>query len=78
MRSAWTQKPPFTVSLVLPARSQEVLRMVSRLKDTRTPVLISGESGTGKNSSPRYSLPRSLCRVSRCRRRLWLPCADAD
>jgi two-component system, NtrC family, response regulator AtoC len=27
---------------------QEVLRMVSRLKDTRTPVLIYGESGTGK------------------------------
>ncbi len=27
---------------------QEVLRMVSRLKDTRTAVLISGESGTGK------------------------------
>jgi DNA-binding NtrC family response regulator len=28
---------------------QDVLRMISRLKDTRTPVLISGESGTGKN-----------------------------
>ncbi len=27
---------------------QDVLRMVSRLKDTRTPVLIYGESGTGK------------------------------
>ncbi len=27
---------------------QDVLRMISRLKDTRTPVLISGESGTGK------------------------------
>jgi DNA-binding NtrC family response regulator len=27
---------------------QNVLRMISRLKDTRTPVLISGESGTGK------------------------------
>jgi DNA-binding NtrC family response regulator len=26
----------------------DVLRMVSRLKDTRTPVLIAGESGTGK------------------------------
>jgi len=26
----------------------EVLRMVSRLKDTRTPVLVTGESGTGK------------------------------
>src|ERR1700733_6866608 len=30
------------------ANIQEVLRMISRLKDTRTPVLISGESGTGK------------------------------
>jgi DNA-binding NtrC family response regulator len=29
-------------------RIQEVLRLVSRLKDTRTPVLITGESGTGK------------------------------
>jgi DNA-binding NtrC family response regulator len=29
-------------------RIQDVLRMVSRLKDTRTPVLIMGESGTGK------------------------------
>jgi two-component system, NtrC family, response regulator AtoC len=27
---------------------QHVLRMISRLKDTRTPVLVSGESGTGK------------------------------
>jgi two-component system, NtrC family, response regulator AtoC len=27
---------------------QHVLRMISRLKDTRTPVLICGESGTGK------------------------------
>src|ERR1019366_7658985 len=27
---------------------QDVLRMVSRLKDTRTPVLVTGESGTGK------------------------------
>jgi two-component system, NtrC family, response regulator AtoC len=30
------------------AKLQDVLRMISRLKDTRTPVLISGESGTGK------------------------------
>ncbi|HMK28980.1 MAG TPA: sigma-54 dependent transcriptional regulator [Terriglobales bacterium] len=30
------------------AKIQDILRMVSRLKDTRTPVLISGESGTGK------------------------------
>jgi two-component system, NtrC family, response regulator AtoC len=30
------------------AKIQEVMRMVSRLKDTRTPVLIFGESGTGK------------------------------
>jgi two-component system, NtrC family, response regulator AtoC len=27
---------------------QHVLRLISRLKDTRTPVLIAGESGTGK------------------------------
>jgi two-component system response regulator AtoC len=30
------------------ARIQDVLRMISRLKDARTAVLISGESGTGK------------------------------
>jgi DNA-binding NtrC family response regulator len=30
------------------AKIQNVLRMISRLKDTRTPVLITGESGTGK------------------------------
>jgi two-component system response regulator AtoC len=30
------------------AKIQDVLRMVARLKDTRTPVLIYGESGTGK------------------------------
>ncbi|HZR55360.1 MAG TPA: sigma-54 dependent transcriptional regulator [Terriglobales bacterium] len=30
------------------AKIQDVLRMISRLKDTRTPVLITGESGTGK------------------------------
>jgi Response regulator containing CheY-like receiver, AAA-type ATPase, and DNA-binding domains len=30
------------------ANFQDVLRMISRLKDSRTPVLISGESGTGK------------------------------
>ena len=30
------------------AKVQDVLRMISRLKDTRTPVLIAGESGTGK------------------------------
>jgi two-component system response regulator AtoC len=29
-------------------RIQDVLRMIARLKDTRTPVLIAGESGTGK------------------------------
>jgi DNA-binding NtrC family response regulator len=29
-------------------RIQNVLRLISRLKDTRTPVLICGESGTGK------------------------------
>jgi len=32
------------------AKIQDVLRMVSRLKDSRTPVLITGESGTGKES----------------------------
>lgn len=30
------------------AKIQDVLRIVGRLKDTRTPVLICGESGTGK------------------------------
>ena len=30
------------------AHIQDVMRMISRLKDTRTPVLIAGESGTGK------------------------------
>jgi DNA-binding NtrC family response regulator len=30
------------------AKIQDVLRMIWRLKDTRTPVLIAGESGTGK------------------------------
>lgn len=30
------------------ANIQDVLRMISRLKETRTPVLITGESGTGK------------------------------
>ncbi|MGH9712317.1 MAG: sigma-54-dependent transcriptional regulator [Candidatus Acidiferrales bacterium] len=30
------------------AKIQDVMRMVSRLKDTRTPVLVTGESGTGK------------------------------
>lgn len=30
------------------ANIQDVLRVISRLKDTRTPVLVSGESGTGK------------------------------
>jgi two-component system, NtrC family, response regulator AtoC len=30
------------------SKIQDVLRMIARLKDTRTPVLIIGESGTGK------------------------------
>ena len=30
------------------AKVQDVLRMIARLKDSRTPVLIAGESGTGK------------------------------
>ncbi len=35
------------------ANIQDVLRMISRLKDTRTPVLITGESGTGKELAAR-------------------------
>src|SRR6267143_28306 len=35
------------------ANIQDVLRMISRLKDTRTPVLISGESGTGQELAAR-------------------------
>ncbi len=30
------------------SKIEDVLRMISRLKETRTPVLITGESGTGK------------------------------
>jgi two-component system response regulator AtoC len=30
------------------SKIQDVMRMISRLKETRTPVLITGESGTGK------------------------------
>jgi DNA-binding NtrC family response regulator len=29
------------------------MRMISRLKETRTPVLITGESGTGKELAAR-------------------------
>ena len=43
------------------AKIQEVLRMVSRLKDTRTPVLISGESGTGKELVARAIHFRGAC-----------------
>src|SRR5436305_8761865 len=32
---------------------QDLLRMIARLKDTRTPVLITGESGTGQELVPR-------------------------
>src|SRR5216683_2006584 len=35
------------------ANIKDVLRMISRLKDTRTPVLIAGESGTGKELAAR-------------------------
>jgi two-component system, NtrC family, response regulator AtoC len=35
------------------ANIQDVLRMISRLKDSRTPVLVSGESGTGKELAAR-------------------------
>ncbi len=38
----------YTASSGRPVKIQDVLRMVARLKDTRTPVLIYGESGTGK------------------------------
>jgi len=31
------------------AKIREVLRIIGRLKDTWTPVLICGESGTGRN-----------------------------
>jgi len=59
------------------AKIQEVLRMVSRLKDTRTPVLISGESGTGKELVARAdSFPRCLRRS--CFRRCGLRFAGAD
>jgi DNA-binding NtrC family response regulator len=54
------------------ANIQDVLRMVSRLKDTRTPVLISGESGTGD------TLPRSAGENTVCRSGLWFACTDAD
>jgi DNA-binding NtrC family response regulator len=30
------------------AKIQDLMRMIARLKDTRTPVLVAGESGTGK------------------------------
>src|SRR6266849_5563782 len=36
------------------AKIQDVLRMIGRLKDTRTPVLIFGESGTGKMDGARH------------------------
>lgn len=35
------------------ANIQEVLKMISRLRETRTPVLITGESGTGKELAAR-------------------------
>ena len=46
--TASTRKRNFTESWAPPPKIQDVLRMISRLKDTRTPVLITGESGTGK------------------------------
>ena len=50
------------------ANIQDVLRMISRLKDTRTPVLVTGESGTGKELVARAIhfrgsfAKRALCR----------------
>ncbi len=44
------------------AKIQDVLRMISRLKDTRTPVLITGESGTGKELVARAIHFRGLFR----------------
>jgi DNA-binding NtrC family response regulator len=35
------------------AKIEDVMRMISRLKETRTPVLITGESGTGKELAAR-------------------------
>ena len=61
------------------AKIQEVLRMVARLKDTRTPVLIYGESGTGQGiGGPRHALSRSLCQPPVCRRGLRIARAHAD
>ena len=60
------------------ANIQDVLRMISRLKDTRTPVLISGESGTGKNSWRGRFIFAAAGADAVCRRGLWLAGADAD
>ena len=61
------------------AKIQDVLRMVSRLKDTRTPVLITGESGTGKELVARAIHFRGVVRQSSVRRGgLRLAGADAD
>ncbi len=58
---------------------QDVLRMISRLKDTRTPVLVSGESGTGKELVARaisFSR-RDGTDAVRCGG-LWIACANAN
>ena len=53
------------------AKIQDVMRMVSRLKDTRTPVLVTGESGTGKGA-----WLRARCIIAgrwrRCRLSQWI------
>ena len=59
-------------------RIQEVLRMVARLKDTRTPVLIYGESGTGKELVARAMHFRgAFARPSICCRRLRVSGSDS-
>ena len=61
------------------AKIQDVLRMISRLKDTRTPVLISGESGTGKELVARAIHFRGIVgQTSFCRRGLRLSGPDFD
>ena len=61
------------------AKIQDVLRMISRLKDTRTPVLITGESGTGKELVARAIHFRgSLCQPSVRGRRLRIARPNSD
>src|SRR5437899_10154485 len=48
LRERVTTEENLDVIMGSSANIQDVWRMISRLKDTRTPVLIAGESGTGK------------------------------